>query len=144
MYVPETVQWGLVPDSVKKHRTQRMRWAGIFTSWIGRLWSEHTKGQASIRQRAGPTVLSLVIVANLALLAFSAVAVPWILLSGSQTVVYQSTGQLQVVLYLESVSSLAALLSGFIRSRSGRSYGHISFDLEQGDSHLFKLRQSSG
>lgn len=108
-----------------------MRWTGIFTSWIGRLWSEHTKGQASIRQRAGPTLLSVVIVANHTLIAFSAVAIPWILLSGSQTVVYQSPRQLQVLLYLESLSFLAALLSGFTRSRSRRSYRHIFFDFEQ-------------
>ena len=108
-----------------------MRWTGIFTSWLGRLWSEHAKGQASIRQQAGPTVLSIVIVANHTLIAFSAVAIPWILFAGSQTVVYQSPGQLQILLYLESISFLAALLSGFTRARSGRSYGHISFDFEQ-------------
>ena len=131
MYVPETVQWGLVPDSVQKHHTQRLRWTGIFTSWLGRLWSEHAKGQVPIRQQVGPTVLSLVIVANHALIAFSAAAVPWVLLTGSQTVAYQSPRQLQVLLYLESLSFFAAILSGFTRARSGRSYGHISFDFEQ-------------
>lgn len=131
VYVPETVQWGLVPASVQKHHVQHMRWIGIFTSWLGRLWSEHTKGQASIRQQAGHTVLSVVIVANTALTAFTAVAVPCILFTGSQTVVYQSPKQLQVLLYLESLSFFAALLSGFTRSRSGRSYGPISFDFEQ-------------
>lgn len=131
VYVPETVQWGLVPDTVKKHRTQRMRWTSIFTAAIGNLWSEHTKGHTNIQQRAGTTILCIVIVATHILIAFSAVAVPLVLFTGTQTVVYQSPRQLQALLYLESLSFLSALVSGFTRSRSGRSYGHIFYDFEQ-------------
>lgn len=130
-YVPETVQWGLVPDTVRKQYTQRVRWIAIFLASIDALWSERTKGQATLKQRAGATVLSVVVITANALLAFSAVAVPWVLFTGSQTVVYQSSRQLQVLLYLESLSFLAALLSGFKRSRSGRSYGPIFLDFEQ-------------
>ena len=130
-YVPETVQWGLVPDTFRKHHKQRIRWITIFVASIDALWSERTKGQATLGQRVGATVLCIIILTTNVLIAFSAVAVPWVLFTGSQTVVYQSLRQLQVLLYLESLSFLAALLSGFNRSRSGRSYGHIFLDFEQ-------------
>ena len=130
-YVPETVQWGLVPDTVKKHHTQRLRWVAVFISLINAFWSKRTKGQATLRQRAGPTVLCVVIISANAFVAFSAVAVPWVLFTRSPTVVYQSSRQLQVLLYLESLSFLAALVCGFTRSRSGRSYGPIFLDFEQ-------------
>lgn len=130
-YVPETVQWGLVPDTVRNHARQRSRWMAVFISRISALWSERTKGHTTIQQRAGATVSSVVVVLTNALIAFSAVAIPWVLFTRGQTVVYQSPGQLQVLLYLESLSFLAALLSGIFRSRSGRSYGHIFLDWEQ-------------
>lgn len=130
-YVPETVQWGLVPDAVKKHRTQRARWMSIFTSRINDLWSEHTKGHTTVRQRVGATILSVVLVAASALIAFSAVAVPWVLFTGSQVVTYQSPRQLRVLLCLESMSFLANFLNGFNRSRSARSRGPIFLDFEQ-------------
>ena len=130
-YVPETLQWGLVPDTVKKHRTQRLRWTGIFVSMVSAFLRNRSQGQATMRQRAGATAYAVVHVATILLTAFSAVAIPWMLFTRSRTVVYQSPRQLQVLLYLESLSFLAALLSGFTRSRSGRSYGEILYDTVQ-------------
>ena len=129
-YVPETVQWGLVPDTARKHSRQRIRWTAVFISRISALWSERTKGHASIQQRAGATVSSVVVVFTNSLIAFSAVAIPWVLFTGAQTVIYQTPRQLQVLLYLESLAFLAALFSGVFRSRSGRSCGHIFLDWE--------------
>lgn len=130
-YVPETVQWGLVPDTVRTHARQRTRWTAVFVSRISALWSERTRGHATIQQRAGATVSSVVVVFTNALIAFSAVAIPGILLTRAQTVVYQSPRQLQILLYLQSLSFFTALLSGISRSRSGRSYGNVFLDWEQ-------------
>lgn len=130
-YVPETVQWGLVPNTVKKHRIQHTRWTAAFIMSIFALWSDRTKGHATIQQRAGAATPSVVIVCTNATIAFSALAIPWVLFTGSQTVVYQSSRQLQILLYLESMSFLATLLSGYTRSNSTRSNGHILLDWEQ-------------
>ena len=130
VYVPETVQQGLVPDSVRKHNNQRTRWTAAFIVRIGVFWTEQT-GLATTQQRVGTTVLCLVGVLTNAVAAFSAVAIPWVLFTRSQTVIYQSPRQLQILLYLESLSFFAGLISGFARSRSGRSYGPIFFDWDQ-------------
>lgn len=56
-------------------------------------------------------MLCVVIVFTNALVAFSAIAIPWILFSGSQIVAYQSPKQLQILIYLESMSFLASLVA---------------------------------
>ncbi len=127
-YVPETVQWGLVPDTIKRHNKQLTRWTGRFIETIFAFGSDRAKGRATIQQRAGTTILCVIVVFANALLAFSTVAVPWILFSGSQIVAYQSPKQLRILIYLESLSFLATLLSGFTRSRSARSHGPILYD----------------
>lgn len=129
-YVPETVQWGLVPDTVRRHNIQRTRWTGAFIYSILSLWSDRTKGHATIQQRAGASIPSVALVLTNALIAFSAIAVPWILFTGSQTVLYQSP-RLQILLYLQSLSFVAAFLTGFTRSRSSKSHGIIFPNWEQ-------------
>ena len=130
-YVPQTVQWGLVPDTVRKHHNQHTRWTAAFIYSIFALFSDRTKGQATFQQRAGAAIPSIVIVFSNAIIGFSAVAIPYIAFTGSQTVAYQSLGQLRNLLLLELLSFLAALLSGITRSRSIRTYGHVFLDWEQ-------------
>ncbi len=127
-YVPETVQWGLVPDTIRSHNKQLTRWIGRFIELIFVFGSDRAKGHATTQQRASSIILCVVIVFANVLLASSAIAIPWILFSGSQIVAYQSSKQLRILIYLESLSFLATLLSGFTRSRSARSHGPILYD----------------
>ena len=116
---------------MRKHNVQRTRWTAAFIYSILSLWSDRTKGHATIQQRAGATIPSVALVTTNALIAFSAVAVPWILFTGSQTVLYQSPMQLQILLYLQSLSFVAAFVSAFTRSRSSKSHGIIFPNWEQ-------------
>lgn len=124
-YVPETVQWGLVPVTVKKHIRQRSRWTASLVYSISAYWSDRETGDATLRLRLGATIASATLVFMNVIIAFSAVAIPWVLSTGSQTVIYQSPRQLQILLHLESLSFLAAFLCGFTRSRSTRNHGSI-------------------
>ena len=124
-YVPETVQWGLVPDTVRKHRRQRTRWTAGLVYSISAYWSDRKKGDTTLRRRLGATIVSMTFVSMNVIIAFSAVAIPWILSTGSQTVFYRSPRQLQILLHLESLSFVATFLCGFTRSRSTRNHGSI-------------------
>ena len=130
-YVPETVQWGLVPDTVRKHIRQHTRWTAAFIYSISALWNERTQGHATLRQRIGATMPAVVIVFTNAIIAFSAVAVPWIMLSGSPAVAYQSGEELRRLLLLETLSFTAALAAGMARSRAAHGNGEVFLNWEQ-------------
>lgn len=130
-YVPETVQWGLVPDTVRKHVRQRNRWTAIFIYAISALWGERTKGHATSQQRIGASVVAILVVFTNLVIAFSAIAVPCILLSGSPTVAYQSPEELRRLLFLGTLSFFAAFSAGLATSRAGRGTGEIFRSYEQ-------------
>lgn len=130
-YVPETVQWGLVPDTVRKHVRQHIRWVAALIYSISALSSERTKGHATLQQRIGATIPAMVVVFTNAIIAFSAVAVPWIMLSGAPTVTYQSPGELRRLLLLETLSFVAAFFAGLARSRATRGNAEIFLNWEQ-------------
>ena len=131
VYVPEIVQWGLVAETARKHVRQRIRWTANYVHIVSTLWKERNQGPATWRDRIGAaTVLLLVIFTNI-ITAFSSVAVPWILLNGSPTVVYQSLAELRRLLLLETLSFIAAFSAGLARSRAGRGNGTVFLNVVQ-------------
>ena len=131
VYVPETVQWGLVPDTVRKHVRQRTKWIAAFIYYIFALGDERSKGHATLQQRIGAAMPAVVIIITNAIIAFSAAAVPWMMLSGSPTVAYQSVEELRRLLLLESLSFVAAFAAGLTRSRAAHGNGEIFLSWEQ-------------
>ena len=124
-YVPEIVQWGLVPDTVRKHVRQRTRWAAGYVYIISALWGKRIKGHATLQQRMRATTVSILVVLTNIIIGFSVVAVPWILQSGSPTVVYQSLEEFRRLLLLENLSFFAAFFAGLARSRAACGKGVI-------------------
>lgn len=130
-YVPEAVQWGLVPDTVRKHGRQRTRWTAGYVYIISALWGKRIKGHATLQQRMRATTVSILVVLTNIIIGFSAVAVPWILQSGSPAVVYQSLEEFRRLLLLENLSFFAAFFAGLTRSRAACGKGVIFLNTGQ-------------
>ena len=120
-----------MPDTFSGHAKQRSRWTADLFYTIAAYWGDREKGDATMRVKLGSTIVSLAWLSLTIITAVSIVAIPWVLSTGSPTVVYQSPRQLQILLYLESLSFLAAFICGFTRSRSTRSHGEVMLDWQR-------------
>ena len=131
IYTPETVQWGLVPDTVQKTVKQYQRWNGAHMFTVFSFWSSRAKGRATIGQRLGITLSSASLVFASFTVAVSLILVPWLLYHGSQVVAYQTEIQLRRLLLLETASFAAQIYSGYLRSEATNFTGHILADWQQ-------------
>ncbi|KAL8694268.1 MAG: hypothetical protein Q9218_001036 [Villophora microphyllina] len=131
VYVPETVQLGLVPDSVNDYVKQCQRWHAGHMYNVFLLRSSRANGLATIRQRLQVTIPSAMQVLTSFVVMISLIAVPWLMFHGNRIVEYQSPNQLRILLILESLNFYTELYSGYLRSKSSDFTGHILADWAQ-------------
>ncbi|KAL8657374.1 MAG: hypothetical protein Q9226_001983 [Calogaya cf. arnoldii] len=131
VYVPETIQRGLVPDTVQRTIKQYQRWNGAHMFTVFSFWNSRAKGRATLGQRLGITLSSASLVFAGVTAAVSLIVVPFQLYHGSQVVAYETEAQLRTMLLLETASFAAQVYSGYLRSATTNFTGHILADWQQ-------------
>ena len=131
IYVHEDLQWGLVAPSVAAHLSQRRRWFAAFMYTIESMWGTHEKVPAPISHRIGPTILCFQLVVLALVAALSLVTVPYLLYTGCDFVVFETWSQLRTLLFLQNMSFLANLASGYVRARETNFTCHIFWEVGQ-------------
>lgn len=116
VYVHEDVQWGLVATTVPAFIGQQKRWFLSSLCAIESLWSHRAKGVAPVRQRFRAAVLGLVQAFVYPVLGLTIVVMPWLLISESEIVTYNTRNQLRTLLLLQCASFASELLSGYYRA----------------------------
>ncbi|KAL9595201.1 MAG: hypothetical protein Q9219_006595 [cf. Caloplaca sp. 3 TL-2023] len=130
-YIPETVQLGLVPDTVRDCVKQSQRWLAGHMYNLSLLRNSRANGRATMRHRIQVTLPSIIQTFASFVVMASLITVPFLMLYGVRLIEYQSPHQLRILLVLESLQFFAEVYSGYLRSRSSDFTGHILSDWAQ-------------
>ncbi|KAL8952233.1 MAG: hypothetical protein Q9222_001847 [Ikaeria aurantiellina] len=131
VYVPETVQWGLAPDSVRKHVAQYQRWFAAHLYSACSFWNSRARGRSTRRQRVKISLASITVIFTSLVIAGCLVAIPALLLSASPVIASQTRAQLQILLILETTAFATQTCAGFLRFKASGSTSHILADWAQ-------------
>ncbi|KAI9799981.1 MAG: hypothetical protein M1833_003510 [Piccolia ochrophora] len=115
-YVPERLQWGLVPDSYAGTLKQVQRWtAGCFQASAAILAAP--AGVATWAQRFDGAMVGIFYALEVFTLTFCMVVIPTMLLSGSPLILYSTPSHLRLLIRIGCIDTAAQALNGLFTSR---------------------------
>lgn len=125
-YVPEKIQYGLAPDSVQGHISQRKRWTVGLMQPITFGWTPRARTMTRL-QRFGAVVPTINFALSNIIVVTAAILMPFTLLSGRPLIIYSTPQQLRLLCRLAFVEFAATwyaswqtpLSRGFRRSAKG-------------------------
>lgn len=116
-YIPEDLQWGLVPQSIRKHLKLQMRiCAGIVSTAAG-AWSPRARMMTTGEKYGAlfPAVaFSVAVIIN----TVCFIALPWLLLTGAPLVAYSTASQLRNLSFLFLLKSVAICSYDFLATKA--------------------------
>ena len=129
-YVPEAMQWGLVPSSLAGHLKQHRRWCAGIVSTAAILWSPRAQNLTT-GEKYGAVFPAIAFAFSVTVSMLSLIAIPLLLLPGHPIIAFSTPQQLRLLLRLGFLKFCATFLYGFLCSRAAAYHLKILDELAQ-------------